>query len=108
MSDLWRRICAYFTSDPGVTWVYSKIIESEHETNDDCICGPRTEQTAVLDRAHRLLSELYDPAGVLIYWSSRIKYLDNQRPCDLWRDRNIDALTEMCDRLDAFAAGAFL
>lgn len=60
----------------------------------DCI-------STVLARAHSLLSEIYEPAGVLIYWSSRIKYLDNRRPCDLYRDRDVEALTQMCNRLDA-------
>lgn len=68
---------------------------------------PTDEQVAVLTRAHSLLSEMYDPAGVLIYWSARIKYLDGKRPCDLWADRDMDALTKMCDRLDAFCDGVF-
>lgn len=68
---------------------------------------PTPDQTAILARAHSLLSELYEPVGVLIYWSSRIKYLDGKRPCDLWRDRDLAALEHMCDRLDAFCDGAF-
>jgi hypothetical protein len=69
---------------------------------------PTPEQTAVLDRAHSLLSELYEPAGVLIFWSSRITYLDNRRPCDMWADRDLEGLTTLCDRLDAICDGAFL
>lgn len=63
--------------------------------------------TAILARAHALLSELYEPAGVLIYWSAPIIYLGGKRPCDLWRDGDVKALTEMCDRLDAFCDGNF-
>jgi hypothetical protein len=68
---------------------------------------PTPEETAVLDRAASLLAEIYEPAGVLMYWSSRITYLDSQRPCDLWRDRDMATLTKMCDRLDAFCDGVF-
>lgn len=63
---------------------------------------------AVVERAASLLAELYQPAGILIYWSARVSYLDGKRPCDLYADGDTEALTKMCDRLDAFADGAFL
>lgn len=63
---------------------------------------------AVVERAASLLAELYEPAGILIYWSARISYLDGKRPCDLYTDGDIEALSHMCDRLNAFADGAFL
>ena len=64
---------------------------------------------ALLIRAHGLLSELYDdPAGVLIYWSSPVTYPDGRRPCDLLREGDFEALTKMCDRLQALVDGAFL
>lgn len=69
---------------------------------------PDPTLVAVVERAASLLAEPYEPAGILIYWSARISYLDNQRPCDLYRDGDIEALTKMCDRLNAFADGAFL
>lgn len=65
------------------------------------------DEGAVVARAATLLAELYDPAGVLIYWSSPIKSLGDRRPCDLWRDRDLVALTRMCDRLDSIADGNF-
>lgn len=67
--------------------------------------GLGADATAVITRAAALLAEIYDPAGVLIYWSSKVTYLDGKRPCDLWRNRDMAALTRMCDRLDALADG---
>lgn len=61
-----------------------------------------------MERAASLLAEIYEPADVLLYWSSRITYLNHQRPCDLYRDGNIAELTKMCDRLDALCDGAIL
>ena len=63
---------------------------------------------ALLTRAHELLSEIYDPAGVLMFWSSRVTYLDDRRPCDLVVERDLSALLTMCNRLDAIADGAIL
>lgn len=54
-----------------------------------------------------VLGELYEPAGVLMFWSSRITYLDHRRPCDLWRDRDLDGLRVLANRLRAMADGAF-
>lgn len=62
----------------------------------------------ILDRAHGLLIELYTPAGVLIFWSSRNKLLGGERPCDLVREGDVAGLNRLCDYLDAMADGAFL
>ena len=51
------------------------------------------------------LGEVYTPAGVLVFWSSRISYLDNQRPCDVYRD--IELLERLAQRVRALANGAF-
>jgi hypothetical protein len=69
---------------------------------------PDPRLVAVVERAAALLTELYEPAGILIYWSARISYLDGKRPCDLYAEGDVEALTHMCNRLDAFADGAFL
>ena len=68
---------------------------------------PTAELVAVVDRAASLLGEIYTPAGALIYWSSRNKLLDGKRPSDLYAARDIEALTKMCNRLDAYADGNF-
>lgn len=62
----------------------------------------------LLDRISSVLHEIYEPAGALIFWSARIKYLDDRRPCDLWRDRDLDGLDTLWRRLEALADGAFL
>lgn len=53
------------------------------------------------------LAELYEPAGVLMFWSARVKYIDNRRPCDLWRDRDEDGLETLWRQLRAIADGLF-
>lgn len=57
----------------------------------------------LLTKIAAMLAELYDPAGVLMFWSARIKYLDDRRPCDLWRDRDMDGLETLWRRLEALA-----
>jgi hypothetical protein len=65
------------------------------------------EVVALVAEAASLLAELYDPAGVLIYWSARIKYLDGRRPCDLYAERDVEGLRTLCQRLNALCDGAF-
>lgn len=64
------------------------------------------EWYALLDRAHRILSELYQPAGVLIVWGARHKWLHDRRPCDLTRENDADEMHRWVDMLDALADGA--
>lgn len=47
------------------------------------------------------------PAGALIWWSARIKYLGNRRPCDIYRDGDYEAMRTLIQRLNALADGAF-
>lgn len=63
--------------------------------------------TALIGEAASVLAEIYDPAGVLIFWSSRITYLDRQRPCDIWRDQDAELMERLVQRLNALADGAF-
>jgi hypothetical protein len=65
------------------------------------------DMVALVQEAADLLAELYDPAGVLIFWSARIKYLDNRRPCDIYRDGDYQAMRTLIQRLNALADGAF-
>lgn len=65
------------------------------------------DMTALVEQAAALLSEIYDPAGVLIFWSSRITYLDSRRPCDVYRDGDHEAMLTLIQRLRALADGAF-
>lgn len=67
---------------------------------------PKVEQL-VTDCA-MTLRELYEPAGVLLFWSARITYLDNRRPADLVAARDIEGLETLLQRLEALADGAFL
>ena len=61
--------------------------------NDDAV--------ALVTESASVLAEIYDPAGVLISWSSRIRYLGERRPCDLYRDRDCDGLRLLNQRLNA-------
>ena len=54
-----------------------------------------------------LLGELYDPAGALIFWSARIKYLGGKRPCDIYRDGDYEGMRTLIQRLTGLADGAF-
>lgn len=67
----------------------------------------RPADRSLLDRLAGLLDELYDPPGTLIFWSSRISYLDHQRPCDLLVAADWEALAYLADRLNAICDGAF-
>jgi hypothetical protein len=67
---------------------------------------PESRREALIAESASLLAELYEPAGVLMFWSARIKYLDNRRPCDLMDDE--EALTMLNQRLNALCDGAFL
>lgn len=65
------------------------------------------EVMLLLDEIADALNEIYEPAGVLLFWSSRIIYLDHRRPCDLLRDRDVDGLRLLAQRVNAAADGAF-
>jgi hypothetical protein len=64
-----------------------------------------SDRDELLASTHKALLDVYEPAGELIFWSSRIKYLDNRRPCDLMDD--LDALRKLDQRVNALADGAF-
>lgn len=72
---------------------------------------PTAENDAAMQRlvaeAASVLAEVYDPAGVLIFWSSRIKYLDDKRPCDVYRDGDVGLMERLVQRVNALADGAF-
>lgn len=53
------------------------------------------------------LFDVYEPAGALIFWSSRITYLDGRRPCDIWSERDLPMLERLAQRVNALADGAF-
>ena len=63
------------------------------------------ERERLLEEIATALGEVYTPAGVLVFWSSRISYLDDQRPCDVYRD--IELLERLAQRVRALANGAF-
>jgi hypothetical protein len=63
------------------------------------------EREQLLASISRSLHDVYDPAVVLMFWSARIKYLDDRRPCDLMND--LDALRTLDQRANALADGAF-
>lgn len=81
----------------------------------DCFAGMESSEhhekcelpVRLLEDIAAVLHEIYDPAGALIWWSARITYLDNKRPCDIWRDRDMVLLERICQRLNALADGAF-
>ena len=64
-----------------------------------------TERTELLVSIAKALGDVYDPAGVLLFWSARIKYLDDRRPCDVLDD--LAALRTLDQRTNALADGAF-
>lgn len=53
------------------------------------------------------LNDVYDQAGVLIFWSASISYLDGRRPCDIWRDGDLPMLERLAQHVNAMADGAF-
>lgn len=66
------------------------------------------------ERAEALLSEIaaalddvYEPAGVLMFWSSRVTFLDGRRPCDVWSEQDVPMLERLAQRVNALADGAF-
>lgn len=61
----------------------------------------------LVGRIALVLEEMYHPGGVLIFWSSPISYMQDRRPCDMWREGDTVALKELWDRLEAFADGVF-
>lgn len=62
---------------------------------------------ALVTEAAAVLAEIYEPAGVLMFWSARIAYLDHRRPCDLWVERDAPMLERLVQHLNALADGAF-
>lgn len=81
----------------------------------ECFAGIESSQhhqacirpTEVLGDIAVALLSIYEPAGALMFWSSRIKYLDDKRPCDVWADRNMVMLERLAQRVNALADGAF-
>lgn len=62
---------------------------------------------ALVVEAATALADVYDPAGVLIFWSARIKYLDGKRPCDIYSDGDVALMERLVQRVNALADGAF-
>lgn len=62
---------------------------------------------ALVEEAASVLAEIYDPAGVLIFWSARVTYLDGKRPCDVYRDGDEELMERLVQRIKALADGAF-
>ncbi len=71
------------------------------------VVPPPDEALALLASIAKALSDVYEPAGVLMFWSSRIRYLDGQRPCDVWSERSLDYLRILDQHVNALADGAF-
>lgn len=69
--------------------------------------APSEHMTRLVREAASLLAELYDPAGALIYWSSRIRYLDHRRPCDVYREGDEAAMETLVRWLNMTADGAW-
>lgn len=65
------------------------------------------ENDVLLRSIATALNEVYEPAGVLMFWSSPKTYLDGQRPCDVWSSGNLDLLRRLDQRVNALADGAF-
>lgn len=63
--------------------------------------------TDLIESIAEALNDVYKPAGVLMFWSSRVTYLDGKRPCDLWSDRDIEGLRTLANHVHALADGAF-
>lgn len=61
----------------------------------------------LVTEAASVLAEVYEPAGVLMFWSARIKYLDEKRPCDIYADGDIALMERLVQRVNALADGAF-
>lgn len=55
----------------------------------------------------KALHEVYKPEGVLMFWSARIRYLDGQRPCDVWTQQNLLLLRRLDQHANALSDGAF-
>lgn len=80
--------------------------EIHHLPPDDFPPLPPSAE-AVLAVIATALNDVYDQAGVLMFWSSPITYLDGKRPCDIWRDRDLPMLERLAQRVNALADGAF-
>jgi hypothetical protein len=65
------------------------------------------EMDALVAEAATALADVYEPAGVLIFWSSRIKYLDGERPCDIYIAGDTVLMDCLVQRVKALADGAF-
>lgn len=63
--------------------------------------------TRLVTEAATALADVYEPAGVLMFWSSRITYLDGKRPCDIYRDGDVELMERLVRRVNALADGAF-
>jgi hypothetical protein len=68
---------------------------------------PDDTMTELVAEAATALADIYEPAGVLIFWSSRITYLDGKRPCDIYRDGDVPLMERLVQRVTALADGAF-
>jgi len=66
-----------------------------------------TTMERLVAEAAAVLADVYEPAGVLIYWSSPITYLDGNRPCDIYRDGNTALMERLVQHVNALADGAF-
>lgn len=67
----------------------------------------RERMDALVTEAATALHDVYEPAGVLIFWSAPIKYLDGKRPCDVYRDGDLELMARLVQWVQALADGAF-
>ena len=81
----------------------TKLVNMKEAQNADI--APRME--TLVSEAAEALGDVYDPAGVLIFWSSRLTYLDSKRPCDVYRDGDLVLMERLVQRVKALADGAF-
>jgi len=66
---------------------------------------PRVE---AVERLAALLSEVYQPAGALMYVSAPHRLLDGRTVASAIHSGNLDDLERVSDQLDALADGSFL
>lgn len=75
--------------------------------NNDETIAAESEAENLLETIAALLGERYEPAGMLTFWGASITYLDGRRPCEVWRERDLDGLRTLAQRLNAITDGPF-
>lgn len=72
----------------------------------DAVIGRITDRMAeILTEVSKDLHDIYDPAGVLMFWSARLRYLDGRRPCDVYAAGDEYAMEQLARHVAALADG---